>query len=241
MYRHLFGSDFSIPLNSGPPWISGDGDSDEKPVHEVCVDSFYMGKYEVTQGQYRAITGNNPSKFKKGDSYPVERVSWNDARTFIRSLNSKGNGKYRLPTEAEWEFAAREGGKKVRFGTGKDTIGPDEANFDTREQYKKPYSRTGNYRAETVAVGSFQANSLGLYDMSGNVWEWCGDWYDSGYYGSSPRNNPEGPSSGSFRMYRGGCWDSYPRGVRVTNRYWFTPDIAYVDLGFRLVLPVQRP
>ncbi|MBU1567034.1 MAG: SUMF1/EgtB/PvdO family nonheme iron enzyme [Proteobacteria bacterium] len=218
----------------------GDGSDEEKPVHEVCVDGFYMGKYEVTQGQYQVVTGNNPSNFKQGNNYPVEKVNWNDAQSFIRLLNGKGSGKYRLPTEAEWEFAAREGGKRVRFGTGKDTIGPDEANFDGSVRYKKTYSRTGNYRAKTVAVGSFQPNSLGLYDMSGNVWEWCGDWFDSGYYGKSPRNNPEGAPSGSYRVNRGGSCSSNPWYVRTAYRLKYLPDYANNFLGFRLVLPVHQ-
>lgn len=225
----------------GDTFGDSDLDADGKPVHEVCVDAFYMGKYEVAQGQYRMITGNNPSQFKKGDKYPVEKVSWNDAQNFIRSLNGKGNGKYRLPTEAEWEFAARDGGKKVRFGTGKDTIGPYEANFNARDKYKTPYSLVGSYRGETVAVGSFPANSLGLYDISGNVSEWCGDWFGSGYYGSSPRNNPEGPSSGPYRVSRGGNWRDVPENLRAAARDGRTPDFADDYLGFRLVLPVLRP
>lgn len=141
----------------------GEGDSDEKPVHEVCVDDFYIGAYEVTQGEYKKIAGFNPSRFQKGDRYPVEEVSWDDAQEYIRMLSRKSNKKYRLPTEAEWEYAARERGKKVRFGTGKDTIGSDEANFDADSLFgRKSYSSSGQYREQTVKVGTFAPNSLGL-------------------------------------------------------------------------------
>ncbi len=205
----------------------GDGYSDEKPVHEVCVDSFYMGKYEVTQGQYQVVTGNNPSNFKKGDNYPVENVSWNDTQSFIRSLNGKGGSKYRLPTEAEWEFAARSGGRSEKYAGGND--------IDAVAWY------TSNSGSSTHPVGQKQPNGLGLYDMSGNVWEWCGDWYDGSCYGSSPRNNPEGPSSGSGRVGRGGGWDDNPGVVRAARRNGYTPGYASINLGFRLILPVQRP
>ena len=215
----------------------GEGNSDETPVHEVCVNGFYMGQYEVTQGEYTKIMGSNPSKFKNGDNFPVEEVSWNDARDFIKKLNDRSGKNYRLPTEAEWEYAAREGGKKVRFGTGKDTIGPDEANFDARNKYKKAYSRAGQYREQTTPVGSFSPNSLGLYDMSGNVWEWCRDWHGREYYGSSPKDNPPGPSRGSYRVARSGGWNNYPVIGRVAYRRSVIPGFMYGDLGFRLVLP----
>jgi formylglycine-generating enzyme required for sulfatase activity len=198
------------------------GDGDEKPVHEVCVDDFYIGKYTVTQGQWQAVMGNNPSYFKNGDNYPVEQVSWNDAQDFINRLNekvtplnpplSKGGGKggYRLPTEAEWEYAAREGGRRVRFGTGTDTISSDIANFDASASYKKPYSEVGQYRQKTTPVGSFRPNSLGLYDMAGNVWQWTADWYGENYSSESPKSNPTGPNSGQYRVLRGGPWSNWP-------------------------------
>jgi formylglycine-generating enzyme required for sulfatase activity len=205
----------------------GDGDSDEKPVHEVCIDAFYMGKYEATQGQYRTVTGNNLSNFQKGDNYPVEKVSWNDVQSFIRSLNGKTGRKYRLPTEAEWEYAARSGGRNEKYAGGND--------IEAIAWY------TRNSGASTNPVGMKQPTGLGLYDMSGNVREWCGDWYDSSYYGNSPRNNPEGSSSGSDHVVRGGSWGSGAVQARATSRFAGAPDFASVDLGFRLVLPVQRP
>jgi formylglycine-generating enzyme required for sulfatase activity len=124
----------------------GEGDNDEKPVHKVCLDDYYLGKYEVTQGQWQRIMGNNPARFKNGDNYPVEQVCWNDVQKFIKQLNSQTDGKYRLPTEAEWEFACREGGKKIRFGNGKDIIDPNEANFNGSSRFKKSYSKSGAYR-----------------------------------------------------------------------------------------------
>lgn len=240
----------------------GEGKTDEKPVHEVCLDDFYIGKYEVTQGEYLQITGTNPSRFNKGDRYPVDRVNWFDTQAFIERLNSKSSQSYRLPTEAEWEYAARGGGKKVRFGTGRNTIGSNEANYNALPDYKTSYSRNGIYRESPVAVGSFSPNSLGIYDMSGNLWEWCQDWYDEEYYKSSPRNNPTGPSSANlsmlknaswaysrsreqvdnwgFRVLRGGSWAYYPWSVRAANRNYMMLNYRGYNRGFRLVLPVQR-
>ena len=218
----------------------GEGYKDEKPVHEVCVDDFYMGRYEVTQGEWQKIMGSNPSRFKNGDHYPVEKVSWNDiTENFLPKLNRRSGKSYRLPTEAEWEYAAREGGKKVRFGNGKDIADPREINFDGSAEKKKSYSRTGVYREKTTKVGSFTPNSLGLYDMSGNVWEWCSDWYGKNYYDSSSRNNPEGLGSGSNRVLRGGSWFFNPRYVRAANRFYDSPDNSIINLGFRLVFPVH--
>jgi formylglycine-generating enzyme required for sulfatase activity len=205
----------------------GDGQSNEKPVHEACIDSFYLGKYEVTQGEYAKIAGDNPSRFKKGDRYPLESVSWNDTQIFIRSLNTKSSLNFRLPTEAEWEYAARSGGKKEKYAGGDD--------IDAVAWYNK------NSGSSTHPVGGKRPNGLGLYDMSGNVWEWCNDWYDSGYYGISVKNNTEGPSSGSFRIHRGGSWFSSPRVARAAYRLSNSPGNANDALGFRLALPVQRP
>ncbi|MCP4752620.1 MAG: SUMF1/EgtB/PvdO family nonheme iron enzyme [Proteobacteria bacterium] len=212
----------------------GEGDDDEKPVHRVCVDDFYLGKTEVTQGQWRTVMGGNPSHFKNGDAYPVEKVGWDDANKFIRKLNDRADGRYRLPTEAEWEYACREGRKRVRFGHGKNDVGPDEANFNGKAKHKKSYSRAGEYREKTTPVGSFQPNSLGLYDMSGNVWEWTTDRHGNDYYENSPETNPKGPSSGSSRVYRGGAWYNSPRDLRCSNRVRNKPGDRDDDLGFRL-------
>jgi len=202
----------------------GDGYSDEKPVHEVCVDSFYIGKYEVSQGQWKKVMDNNPSEFKScGDDCPVERVSWNDVQDFINELKSRTGKNYRLPTEAEWEYACRSGGKKEKYCGGNN---PDDVAW---------YS--DNSGSRTHPVGQKQPNGLGIYDMSGNVWEWCSDWYDSSYYRSSPKSNPAGPSRGSGRVIRGGSWSSWAGGfVRASYRVSDVMGDRSYDIGFRLIV-----
>jgi formylglycine-generating enzyme required for sulfatase activity/class 3 adenylate cyclase len=200
-----------------------EGDDDEKPVHEVCVDSFGMSRYEVTQGQWQKIMGDNPSGFRQGDNYPVERVSWVDTQDFICKLNSHSGRSFRLPTEAEWEYAARSGGKKEKYAGGSD--------LDRLAWYE------GNSGGSTHPVGTKEPNNLGLHDMSGNVWEWCSDWYGRNYYQQSPRNNPQGPSVGSFRVIRDGCWNGSSWLARSAHRDKFGPVYRLDNLGFRLVLP----
>ncbi len=208
----------------GDVW--GDGGNDERPVHTVTVSDFYMSKFEVSQNMWREIMGNNPSHFSGCDDCPVENVSWNDIQDFLRKLNAKTGKKYRLPYEAEWEYAAREGGKKTYKYSGSNSA--DEAGW-----------YDGNSGNKTRPSGTKKPNALGLYDMSGNVWEWCEDWYDGNYYKNSPSVNPKGPGSGSSRVLRGGSWFNSVRNIRVAYRYWLLPDYRYIDLGFRLVLPVQ--
>ena len=196
--------------------------SDEKPVHQVTLtNDYYMGKYEVPQALWEAVMGSNPSKYK-GDNLPVEKVSWNDCQEFISKLNSLTGRKFRLPTEAEWEYAAR-GGKRSRGYqySGNSNIS-DVAWYD------------GNSGSKTHPVGTKQANELGIYDMSGNVYEWCLDWYGS--YSSSSQTNPTGADSGSKRVYRGGSWYDYAWSCRLSNRYFNTPDFRIDDLGLRLAL-----
>jgi formylglycine-generating enzyme required for sulfatase activity len=208
---------------------------DEKPTHQVTLSDFYIGKYEVTQKLWTEIMGENPSYFKNGDNYPVEQVSWDDIQTFLSKLNTKyPNRNYRLPTEAEWEYAARGGGKEVVFGNGKNTLDPKEANFNASAANKTSYSLAGEYRQKTTPVGSFIPNAIGLYDMSGNVWEWCSDWYGSDYYKNSPATNPQGPTSGSYRVLRGGSWSNDPQNCRVASRGYSTPDFRGNSVGFRL-------
>jgi formylglycine-generating enzyme required for sulfatase activity len=211
----------------------------EKPVHEVELDDFYIGKYPVTQAEWLKILQENLSRFK-GDRNPVESVSWYDTQRFIEELNRQSGRQYRLPTEAEWEYAARERGRKVRFGNGQDIITADTANFNASEVLTTKYSKAGEFRGKTTPVGSFPGNALGLYDMSGNVWEWCADWYDENYYTSSPRNNPQGPDQGESRVLRGGYWESRSEYVRVAARRWGAPDARYWGGGFRLVLSARR-
>lgn len=197
-----------------------DAYDDEKPVHSVTLSSYHIGETEVTQALWKAVMGGNPSYFK-GDNLPVEQVSWDDCQIFIRLINRLTGRNFRLPTEAEWEYAAR-GGNKSR-GTqysGSSTIG-DVAWYDA------------NSGSKTHPVATKQPNELGIYDMCGNVWEWCSDW--EGKYSSGAQTNPTGPTSGSSRVFRGGSW-SYDAGIcRVAYRYNFAPGHRSSGLGLRLV------
>jgi len=201
---------------------SNSGDNDERPVHEVCVDSYYIGKYEVTQGEYKKIMGSNPSNFKKGNRYPVEMVNWDDAQSFVKKLNSHSGRTFRLPTAAEWEYAARSGGKAEKYSGGN--------NLDTVAWYSE---NSGGFSHK---VGTKRPNGFGIYDMSGNVWEWCQDWYGKDYYGNSPRNNPKGPGSGLYRVFRGGSWGNGAAFLRSALRNWALPSDRGSNVGFRLVL-----
>ncbi len=207
----------------------GDGFSAAKPVHQVCVSSFKMGKYEVTQEQWLAVMGNNPSHFAEcGLKCPVEQVSWNDIQDFLSRLNAATGKRYRLPTEAEWEYAARSGGKSEKWaGTSSESSLGNYAWYDA------------NSGKKTHPVGQKQPNGLGLYDMSGNVWEWCSDWYDENYYSSSPKQNPPGPSSGKYRVLRGGSWYYSASNARAANRSLSAPDDRLYSNGFRVVLPAR--
>lgn len=226
---------------------SNDGESNEKPVHQVKVSSFLIGKYEVTQKEWAEVMGSNPSNWK-GDNLPVEQVSWYQAVDYCNKRSRKeglqpcysisGNtapaywsqGKvdcdwsangYRLPTEAEWEYAARGGNKSKGYKySGSNDIG-SVAWYGS------------NSGSKTQIVGTKQPNELGIHDMSGNVWEWCWDWYDSGYYGKSQSSDPIGAGSGSFRVLRGGSWFYYGSYCRVAfrcNNY----SVSYDYYGFRV-------
>jgi len=171
---------------------------EEETVHQVCVDSFWMGKYEVTQGQWERVMGSNPSQFRSGDNYPVEMVSWDDVQVFTQRLNQRSGKNYRLPTEAEWEYAARSGGRREKWaGTSSESSLGEYAWFDK------------NSSGRTHPVGEKLPNGLGLFDMTGNVWEWVEDWYDENYYKKSPQRNPKGPNSGIQKLFRGGCWENW--------------------------------
>jgi len=217
----------------------GEGTSDEKPVHTVTVSDFYLSKTEVTFSQYDAFCEATGRK-KPGDEgwgrgdRPVINVNWHDAAAFCEWLSKETGMAVRLPTEAEWEYAAREGGKRVRFGNGKDIADPAEMNFDGSRKYKKSYSVAGVHRKKTMTVASFAPNALGLYDMSGNVWEWCADRYDKDYYRNSPSRDPQGPSSGQDRVLRGGCWYSGPGYCRCADRLGNGPGDGGNDYGFRV-------
>jgi formylglycine-generating enzyme required for sulfatase activity len=200
----------------------GDGYEFEKPVHEVCVGDFYIGKYEVTQGQWRKVMGSNPSHFTGcGDNCPVEHVSWDDSQNFLGKLSEKGGKGYRLPSEAEWEYAARSGGKAEKYSGGND--------LDSVAWYGS------NSGSQTHPVGQKRPNGLGINDMSGNVWEWTGDWYGENYYGSSPRDNPRGASNGQYRALRGGSWYDAPQYARASYRIRGAPSGRGVNNGLRAV------
>ena len=199
----------------------GDVYDDEKPLHKVTLSNYYIGKYEVTQELWKTVIGNNPSCFK-GDKRPVENVSWNDCQNFIKELNSLTGKTFRLPTEAEWEYAAKGGNKSKGF------IYSGSNNIEDVGWYEK------NSRNETHEVGRKKANELGIYDMSGNVWEWCIDWY--GPYGSEKQTNPKGPHLGSYRVFRGGSWDFNAYYNKVSFRNYNYQDFFYNFIGFRLIL-----
>ncbi len=205
----------------------GDAYDDEKPAHSVTLSSYHIGETEVTQELWKAVMGSNPSKFY-GANRPVERVSWDDSQEFIRKLNAKTGKNFRLPTEAEWEYAARGGSRSQHYKySGSNTIGNVAWYFDNR-YYDNNMDNT------THDVATKRANELGIYDMSGNVWEWCSDWY--GDYSSSSQTNPQGPISGSIRVFRGGGWNDYARLCRVSYRPGRSPDFRYYLLGLRLAL-----
>ena len=195
----------------------------ERPAHQVTLSDYYIGRYEVTQKEWQAVMGDNPSKFY-GDNLPVDYVSWNDCQDFINKLNQLTGLKFRLPTEAEWEFAARGGKQSKGYKySGSDNIG-DVAWY------------TDNSDDESHQVGTKQPNELGIYDMSGNVFEWCSDWYGS--YSSSAQTNPTGPSSGSYRVLRGGSWSAIGGAwlCRVSYRGYDYPSSRDFNSGFRVVL-----
>jgi formylglycine-generating enzyme required for sulfatase activity len=221
-----------IPKGSfmmGSPDDERDRDSNEKLHHVNIPHDFYLSKTLVTQAQWQALMGNNPSHFK-GNNLPVEQVSWFDVQHFIAQLNHKTGQQYRLPTEAEWEYACR-AGTTTPFFFG-DTITPEQVNYDGNYPYGN--AKKGLYREKTVAVKSLPPNAWGLYEMHGNVWEWCNDWY--GDYPNEPVTNPTGANKGSFRVLRGGSWHGFARYTRSAFRNGRTPDDRDFHFGFRFAL-----
>ncbi|MBR5784614.1 MAG: formylglycine-generating enzyme family protein [Bacteroidales bacterium] len=194
----------------------------EKPEHKVIITGYYLAETEVTQELWEAVMGNNPSTFK-GSKRPVENISWDDAQEFIKRLNKKTGRKFRLPTEAEWEFAARGGNltKRNKY-CGSNNL-DDVAWYDE------------NAEAQTHEVKTKQPNELGFYDMSGNVWEWCNDWFT--VYTVHSETNPQGVPKGFRRILRGGCWNSYSSFCRVSHRDSYIPSANDYGSGLRLALP----
>jgi len=233
----------------GSPGTEAERDIDEV-LHQVTVSSFYMGKYEVTQGEYQKIMKDNPANFT-GKKLPVESVSWYDAITYCNKLSERlgltpayiidgtavmwdknANG-YRLPTEAEWEYACR-AGTITPFNTGTN-IGTEEANYDGTYPYNN--NAQGTFFEKTMPAGTFPANSWGLYDMHGNVYEWCWDWY--AYYSPGEQTDPTGPAKGSYHVIRGGSWANSGYALRSACRNMFVPGSGNERIGFRLARNAQ--
>jgi len=241
----------------------------EKPVHKVCVADFYLGRHEVTVAEFRRFvketgykteaelqdgchswTGDGREEkvrdhdwrntgFPQTENHPVVCVSWNDASEYIAWLNKKEGRNYRLPTEAEWEYAARSGGRDYLYSWGNGSPAGNVADESARRELSalniwKGYS---DGHAFTAPVGSYGPNELGIYDMSGNVYEWVSDWYKDNYYAESPEHGPGGPDSGRYKLLRGGAWDLRPDTARTTSRYWNIPGARAVCIGFRLSHP----
>jgi len=226
---------------------------DEGPQHEVCLSGFWLGRTEVTQRQWRAIESDNPSLIANGEDYPVDMISWDMAKKYALALGKKSGGTFRLPTEAEWEYAAR-AGTQTAYAFGND-ITQDQASFEKRYRLpaklsdapasskRKPRRKAARPKARiwpnmhTHAAGSFQPNAYGLHDMHGNVWEWCEDVYDRDYYSRSPRENPRNAGGGVSRVLRGGSWVTKASTLRSANRSRAWPDLRTAFYGLRLVRP----
>ena len=211
-------------------------DKDESQHRIKLTKPFYMGKFEVTQLQYRMIMGDNPSKFG-GDNLPVDNVNWYEACRFLKKLSDKTGMKFRLPTEAEWEYACR-AGTTTAFNTGT-TIDSDFANYDATAPYADGI--IGKELKRTCKVGSYAPNAFGLYDMHGNVWEWCSDIYDKNYYKVTPLTDPKGPQDqqGGDRVIRGGAWNEKAYKCRSADRNNRGPKANQPIIGFRVVLDIE--
>ncbi|MEY3402766.1 MAG: hypothetical protein RLZZ86_2382 [Cyanobacteriota bacterium] len=215
----------------GSPTNEAERNNDEGPQHQVTVPSFFMGKYPLTQAQYQAIIGNNPSYFK-GNNRPVETVSWDDAVLFCQKLSQRTGKSYRLPSEAEWEYACR-AGTKTPFSFG-DNITTDLVNYNGNYPYKS--APKGKYREQTTDVGTFPPNAFGLYDMHGNVWEWCEDDWHENYIDAPTDGSAWNSQSGSnTKLLRGGSWNFFARYCRSAFRSWDSRDHRNDYFGFRVV------
>ncbi|MGE5656003.1 MAG: SUMF1/EgtB/PvdO family nonheme iron enzyme, partial [Actinomycetota bacterium] len=218
----------------GSPETEAERYDNEGPQNEVKIPPFFMGKYPVTQAQWQAVMGNNPSKFQ-GVNRPVEQVSWKEATEFCRKLSQRTGRNYKLPSEAEWEYACR-AGTTTPFYFG-ETMTTDLVNYNGN--YPCASAPKGIYREQTTEVGSFPPNGFGLFDMHGNVWEWCQDtWHEN--YNGAPTDGSAWETGGDsqYRLLRGGSWNSYPADCRSAFRYHYAPDVRYDPFGFRLVCAV---
>lgn len=202
--------------------------ADEQPPHKVNLESFYICKYEVTQKDWIEIMGTDPNFEGECETCPIEGVSWKDVQQFITKLNDKSGKQFRLPTEAEWEFAARGGKKSQNFYYSGSNNAAEVSWFSVKTEDK------------LHPVGQKKANELGLFDMSGNVWEWCSDIYAADYYSKSPADNPTGPQEGKDKVLRGGSWYNQSFDSRVTARYRFYPTFRTNANGFRLAMTVKK-
>jgi formylglycine-generating enzyme required for sulfatase activity len=233
----IMGSPSTEAINSayypakGSPQVEKGRSSNESPQHPMKISKgFWMGIYEVTQKEYQVVMGSNPSIIKR-DNLPVDRVSWNDATEFCRKLSQKEGKTYRLPTEAEWEYACR-ARTQTRFYSGDD----DSSLDDYAWCYINISYTNKKFDIHTHPVGQKKANAFGLYDMHGNVSEWCQDWYNENYYSISPEIDPKGPDRGQSRVIRGGCWMYNPLYCRSAARQMTVPDLPVDFFGFRIVL-----
>lgn len=197
----------------------------------MCVDGFWLGRYELTQAQWQRIMGENPASINRVPGRPVNQVSWQDVQSFLQRLNALGSGgKYRLPTEAEWEYACRSAGRAEKYAGGTET---------SERAAGSTYIHAVGWVGQNFADGPFppgkkMANGLGLYDMSGNLWEWTQDGYGPGAYQVSDSKNPAWLQASPYRVVRGGSWFSYTRHVRCSQRLGFADDFRTFDLGLRL-------
>jgi len=217
----------------------GDGAASEKPVHRVCLDDFKIDKYEVSQAAFQMATGHNPSKHYGCPNCPVDQATWEEAREFCAKAGK------RLPTEAEWEYAARNGGKKVKFANGRDKMARGDTNYQPGSISVGGLFEMGltvlsasakSSDSSTKAVGSYASSELGLYDMAGNVWEWTSDWHAGEYYKTSPANNPQGPPTSMstvYRVIRGGSYTNFEYWMRASNRDRNSPGVRSAIIGFR--------
>lgn len=221
-FARLPAGDFSM---GSPSWEAGRA-SDEGPAHRVTIsEPLFMGIHEVTQAQWLAVMGQNPSVFSDDQNQPVEMVSWEDAQEFLRRLNAMHlGGEFRLPTEAEWEYAAR-AGSTTRFDFG------DDPDYRLLAQHAWFYSRA---EGQSQSVGLKIPNAWGLYDMHGNVWEWCSDWF-APFADDQSVKDPQGPATGTHRVIRGGSWFNEPEALRSANRHRHAPDSRQTNLGLRLI------